>query len=56
MGLELETDNQRFAPDVGPVDEVRFTLNETTELIVYVTVYDGCDCDVVAPPVINKEG
>ena len=56
VGLELETDNHRFAPDVGPVDEVKFTLDETTKLKVYVSVYDGCDCDVIATPVIYKEG
>lgn len=56
VGLELETNNQRFTPDVGPVDEVKFTLEETTKLMVYVSVYDGCDCDVVATPVIYKEG
>lgn len=56
VGLTLETNNQRFMPDVGPVDEVKFTLEETTKLMVYVSVYDGCDCDVVAAPVIYKEG
>lgn len=56
VGLELETNNQRFAPDVGPIGEVRFALEETTKLMVYVSVYDGCDCDVVATPVIYKEG
>ena len=56
VGLTLETNNQRFMPDVGPVDEVRFTLEETTKLMVYVSVYDGCDCDVIATPVIYKEG
>ena len=56
VGLELETDNHRFAPDVGPVDEVKFSLEETTKLMVYVTVYNGCDCDVVATPVIYKVG
>lgn len=56
VGLELETDNHRFAPDVGPVDEVKFALDKTTKLMVYVSVYDGCDCDVVARPVIYKEG
>ena len=56
VGLELETNNQRFAPDVGPIGEVRFTLEETTKLRVYVSVYDGCDCDVIATPVIYKEG
>ena len=56
VGLELETNNHRFAPDVGPIDEVRFTLVETTKLKVYVSVYDGCDCDVIATPVIYKEG
>ncbi|MGN0266703.1 MAG: hypothetical protein ACI4D7_03390 [Lachnospiraceae bacterium] len=48
VGSEIETDNHRFASDVGPVDVVEFTLEETTKLIVYVSVYDGCDCDVVA--------
>lgn len=56
VGLTLETHNQRFALDVGPIDEVRFTLEETTKLKVYVSVYDGCDCDVIATPVIYKEG
>ena len=56
VGLELETDNQRFAPDIGPVDEVKFSLVETTKLMIYVTVYDGCECDVIATPVIYKEG
>lgn len=56
VGLELETNNQRFAPDVGPIDEVKFSLEETTKFMVYVSVYDGCDCNVVATPVIYKEG
>lgn len=56
VGLELETNNQRFAPDVGPIDEVRFTIKETTKLMIYVIVYNGCECDVVARPVIYKEG
>lgn len=34
----------------------KFSLKETTKLMVYVTVYDGCDCNVVATPVIYKEG
>ena len=41
VGLELETNNQRFMPDVGPIGEVRFALEETTKLMVYVSVYDG---------------
>lgn len=56
VGLTLETNNLRFAPDVGPVDVVEFALEETTKLMVYVSVYDGCDCDVIATPVIYKEG
>ena len=56
VGLTLETNNQRFTPDVGPIDEVRFALEETKKLMVYVSVYDGCDCDVIATPVIYKEG
>lgn len=38
------------------VDEVKFSLEETTKLMVYVSVYNECDCDVVATPVIYKEG
>lgn len=56
VGLELETNNQRFMPDVGSIGEVRFALEETTKLMVYVSVYDGCDCDVIVTPVIYKEG
>lgn len=55
VGLELEKDNTRFAPDVGSVEVVNFTLEETTELKVYVIVYDGCNCDVIARPAIYKE-
>ena len=56
VGLELEPNTPRFMPDVGPIGEVRFALEETTKLMVYVSVYDGCDCDVIATPVIYKEG
>ena len=56
VGLEIESNNQRFTPDVGPVDEVMFSLEENTKLMVYVSVYDGCDCNVIATPVIYKEG
>lgn len=55
VGLELEASGERFAPDVGPNENVRFTLTKTTELMVYVVVYDGCDCDVVATPVLYRE-
>ena len=54
VGLEIEKDNQRFIPDVGPVDEVSFTLDKTTELKVYVIVYEGCNCDVTARPAIYE--
>lgn len=56
VGLEIIANDKRFAPDVGPIGEVRFALEETTKLMVYVSVYDGCDCDVIATPVIYKEG
>ena len=56
VGLEIIANDKRLVPDVGPVDEVKFTLEETTKLMVYVTVYDGCDCDVIATPAIYKEG
>ena len=56
VGLELELYNQRFAPDVGVNEKVQFTLKEITELKVYVIVYEGCDCDVIAVPVLYREG
>ncbi len=55
VGLELEVNGRGFTEDVGPVDEVQFVLEETTELKAYVVVYDGCDCDVAARPAIFKE-
>ena len=55
VGLELEVNGKRFTEDVGPVDEVEFVIEGTTELRAYVVVYDGCDCDVVARPAIYKE-
>lgn len=56
VGLELEAYNQRFAPDVGAVnEEVKFTLTKTTEIMVYVVVYEDCDCDVIATPVLYRE-
>ena len=54
VGLELESNNRRFAPDVGVEEMVSFLIDEPTKLKVYVIVYDGCDCDVVATPVIYK--
>lgn len=56
VGLELELHNQRFAPDVGLNEKVQFTLKEITELKVYVIVYEGCNCDVIAVPVLYREG
>lgn len=56
VGLTLETNNQIFMLYVGSVDEVRFALEETTKLMVYASIYGGCDCDVIATPVIYKEG
>ena len=55
VGLELEAFSNRFAPDVGPNENVQFTLTKTVELMVYVVVYDGCDCDVIATPVLYRE-
>lgn len=55
VGLVLETDNHRIIEDVGPVEEIEFTLNVTTDLIAYVIVYPGYDYDVTAIPVIYKE-
>lgn len=55
VGLELIADNQRLTPDVGPTDEEKFSLTKNTKISVYVVVYNGCDCDVVARPVIYKE-
>lgn len=55
LGLELEAYNQRFAPDVGVNEKVQFTLKKTTELKVYIIVYEGCNCDVIAVPVLYRE-
>lgn len=46
----------RLTQDVGPVDAVSFTLSEDTRIRAYVGVYPGCDCAVVARPVIFREG
>ena len=55
VGVELEINKRRFTSDIGPVEEVQFRLEESTKLKAYVNVYPGCDCDVVATPVIYKE-
>jgi glycopeptide antibiotics resistance protein len=55
VGLELENNNSRFANDVGPIDKIEFVLDDTKIINVYVIVYDECDCDVVATPVLYKE-
>lgn len=61
VGLELEYKNKdnkymRMIDDVGPVASVKFILEEATDIRAYVTVYPGCDCDVIARPLIYKEG
>jgi len=56
VGLVLENDGHRIIDDVGPVNEIQFELKEKTELAAYVIVYTGCNCDVVATPVIYREG
>ena len=56
VALVLETGNNRIIDDVGPVNEVVFELTSNTAIKVYVIVYPGCDCDVVAAPVIYREG
>ncbi|OUP66991.1 hypothetical protein B5F13_01135 [Drancourtella sp. An177] len=56
VGLELASGNSRIAPDIGPNDEVRIEFRKISDLIIYVIVYPGCDCDVIATPVIYKEG
>ena len=57
--LEYYEKNQRnyirLVPDVGPVNQVEFTLDESTKIRAYVGVYKDCDCDVTARPAIYKE-
>ena len=62
VAIELEYYNEeianftRLTVDVGPVEETTFTLSEKTRIRAYVGVYPGCRCNVVATPVIYREG
>lgn len=42
--------------DLGADGDVEFDLSEETLVRIYVSVYPGCNCDVVARPAIYKEG
>lgn len=57
--LEYYDKNQhnyiRLVQDVGPVEQVEFTLEKTTKIRAYVGVYEGCNCDITARPAIYKE-
>lgn len=61
IGLELEYYNQkkhtfeRLIQDVGPEDEVEFTIKKKTKIRAYVSVYEGTDCDVIARPALYKK-
>lgn len=62
VAIELEYYNSethdyvRLTPDIGPVEKVTFTLDKTTKIRAYVTVYEDVECDVFARPVIYKLG
>ena len=55
VGLELVKGGQKFITYIGPIAELEFTLYEVTKLMIYVSVYDNCDCDIVIRPAIYKE-
>lgn len=46
----------RLTPDVGPIDETSFVVNEETKIRTYIGVYPGCNCDVVARPKLVIKG
>lgn len=61
FAIELEYYNEeakkfiRLTPDVGPIDETGFTLNNQTNIRAYVGVYSGASGTHTACPVIYKE-
>lgn len=61
IAIELEYFNRskekfiRLTPDVGPVDEVNFSLQEKTKIRAYVGVYPGAKGNFTARPVIYRK-
>lgn len=61
IGLELEYYNrnkhtfERLIQDVGPEDEVVFTIEKKTKIRAYVSVYEGTNCNVTARPALYKK-
>lgn len=61
IAIELEYFNRdkgkfiRLTPDVGPIDEVVFSLQEKTEIRAYVGVYPGAKGSFTARPVIYRK-
>lgn len=45
----------RLTPDVGPIEETAFDLEEDTRIRAYVGVYPGAEGDYLARPVIYRE-
>lgn len=62
VALELEYfDKQkhsyvRLVPDIGTIEKAVFRLEEKTKVRGLVGVYPGCDCDIIARPVIFRLG
>lgn len=61
VALEIEYKNSdgqyvRLTDDVGPNAQVEFTVENVIDIKIYVIVYPGCDCDVIARPVIYRLG
>lgn len=61
VALELEYFSEeagtyiRLTRDIGPIEEEKFTLPSVTQIRAYIGIYPGCDCDVVARPVLYLE-
>lgn len=61
VAIELEYYNKergefiRLTPDIGPIEETVFDLEENTRIRAYVGVYPGAEGDCLARPVIYRE-
>lgn len=59
VGIELEKFNGeryvRLTPDIGPIDEVSFELDNTTKLRALIGIYAGADGEFIARPAIYRE-
>lgn len=62
VAIELESYDKerrnfyRLTPDVGPINEAIFELEEDTKIRAYVGVYPGAQGEYIARPAIYREG